>query len=908
MPCVNEQTVQDLVLGRLRGQALEGIEHHLAECSSCAALIALAASRTGSADPDAPPAPARGSKPSLAVGTIVGRFVVLEFLGAGGMGEVYAAYDPNLERKVAIKFLRPDVLGRGNQDVAAERMRREARLVAKLSHPNVVTVYEIDRFDDRLFIAMEHVDGQNVADWLKAEPRPARDVVQVFLAAGAGLAAAHAAGVIHRDFKPHNVMIAKGGEVRVMDFGLAHLDTEVQPLAVGAAQAEPPAGGGGTEDAAPASETSTEREARLTRTGALLGTPAYMAPEQLLGKKATARTDQYSFCVALHEALFGRRPSGAVGSRARISGKRAPISAKRTRITGKMQPLEAGAAARSVPGWIRRILKRGLAPDPAQRYASMDDLLADLRADKVKRRRIALVVLASLVIAGGGAWGAMHARVARQVRLCRANAATAAEVWPFESTTGEAIPVGSPTSVWQAFERSGAPDAAGIFGRVNHTLSTYLGEWSRRATDACEAANVRHEQSRDELALRMTCLEERLSAARALTGTLARADAKVVAHAADAALGLPDLDRCSNLVLLRSVSPPEGAAKRAEVERLRRRMGEIKLLVDTGHFESIGADVKTLEQDVRAAGYPPLLVDFLLFMHSNLENLGVPASRGEMVREALRVAEAAGYEEGIVGALLGVAWEEYRNPSVADLARDQAEAILRHIGDPLFLRAWFENNVQLTFYARGHLAEAVAHGERSLALKEQRTPRDARDIAISESNICLLLVSWGRPKQALPHCDRAVELSESAIGRQHPLSMNFLENRALTLVDLERFDEGCALAERVRAYFQAEDGRIEGRTTLMLALGRCAVRQGRPDSARDLLQRALAEATRTAATPMETAEIEWQLARAVYATGDHRRGVEIADRAARRYATLPELADRDREIRAWLAARRDRAR
>src|SRR5262245_37301021 len=222
MGCVNEQTVLDRVLGRLEGQALDGVERHVAECSSCAELIAAAAAGSDAED-------LRGvnqrslAKPSIAVGTLVGRFVVVDFLGAGGMGEVYAAYDPNLERKVAIKFLRREFLGRDRQEIAAERMRREARLVAKLSHPNVVTVYEIDVFAERLFIAMEYVDGQSVAEWLKVEPRTVRDIVRVFLAAGAGLASAHAAGVIHRDFKPHNVMIAKAGDVRVMDFGLAHL-------------------------------------------------------------------------------------------------------------------------------------------------------------------------------------------------------------------------------------------------------------------------------------------------------------------------------------------------------------------------------------------------------------------------------------------------------------------------------------------------------------------------------------------------------------------------------------------------------------------------------------------------------------------------------------------------------------
>jgi len=880
MACVNEQTVQDLVLGRLQGTALDGVEHHISECSSCAALIAVAARRTGSIE--ARPRVALVEKPSVAVGTVVGRFVVVDFLGAGGMGEVYGAYDPNLERKVAIKFLRPELLGRSDQTTAAERMRREARLVAKLSHPNVVTVYEIDVFEDRLFIAMEYVDGHSVAEWLKAEPRAVRDIVRVFLAAGAGLAAAHAAGVIHRDFKPHNVMITKAGEVRVMDFGLAHLDTDADAAgdpAVPLASGSP----------SPTPESSAEREERLTRTGTLVGTPAYMAPEQFLGVKAGARTDQYSFCVAVHEALLGRRPSGPVASRGN---------------TAKLEPLDAGPTARSVPRWIRRALRRGLATDPAQRYASMDDLLADLRADKTRRRRIALAVVAGIVLVGGGAWAAVHEQAARKVRLCRANIDAASAVWPFDAAKTGAIPPGTPTTIRDAFQRSGVADAGGIFQRVSAALSAYLEQWAQQATDACEATHVRREQSRDELALRTACLDERLSAARALTNTLTRADAKVVSHATDAALGLPDLDRCRELPLLRALRPPEGAAKQAEVAGLRRRMAEVKLLVGTGHFESVGPDLKALERDVRAVGYPPLLVDFLSFLQTDLSNTGDPREGTARVREALRVAQGAGYEEGIAYALMGLAWTDYRNPAVSDLALDQADAVVHHLGDPLVLRAWFENDVSFLNFWNGRLADSLKRAERALALKEQRRPYDAHDVALSESNICLILSTRGQARAALPHCDRAVNVITAVLGWAHPSTMNLAENRAFALIELGKFDEGCRLADRVRSFFEEAGEHVESRTALVPTLARCAVNRGRPEQVRDLLERALEAATRTGATAMETAGIEWELARNVYA-GEHRRGLAIADSAAKHYATLPELAFRARDVRAWIAARRD---
>jgi hypothetical protein len=444
---------------------------------------------------------------------------------------------------------------------------------------------------------------------------------------------------------------------------------------------------------------------------------------------------------------------------------------------------------------------------------------------------------------------------------------------------------------------------------VSRTLSTYLKQWAGQATDTCAATHVRAEQSREVMALRMACLHERLSTARALTETLTRADAKVVSHALDAALGLPDLDRCSELVLLRAaVKPPEGAARQAEVERLRRRMADVKLMTRTGHFEAVASEIEKLERDIRAADYPPLLVDFLLFVGSDVGNLGVPTKTASSAREALMVAEGAGYEEGIAEALTAITVTEYRNAAFADLAYDQADAILRHLGDPLVLRAWLENNASLTAYARGRIGKALGHATRALALKERRTPRDARDIAIGESNICWLLDLRGQPRDALPHCDRAVQLINEELGSTHPQAVNLAENRASVLTRLGRFAEGCSVATYVRAFFEGRGERIDQRTTLLLTLGRCAVNDGDPAAGVRHVERALAEANRSGATPAEIGEIEWQLGSIVDAAGDHRRGVDVADRALKRYASLPEFAERQHQIRAWLAARRTRDR
>src|SRR5262245_41903110 len=266
----------------------------------------------------------------LSKGASLGRYVVLGLIGRGGMGEVYAAYDPELDRKIAIKLLK--VRGGAGADAAAaadgrQRLLREAQAIARLSNPNVVVVHDVGTFGESVFIAMEFVDGHTLGYWLQAATRDWREVLNVYLAAGRGLVAAHAAGLVHRDFKPENVMITTTGEVRVMDFGLAREQRENLPAlarqkataagkrAAAIAEtidlADPDATAKlapGGAIATPGSPSGGYLQMKLTQTGAVLGTPAYMAPEQFAGEDSDARTDQFSFSVALWEALYGRRP------------------------------------------------------------------------------------------------------------------------------------------------------------------------------------------------------------------------------------------------------------------------------------------------------------------------------------------------------------------------------------------------------------------------------------------------------------------------------------------------------------------------------------------------------------------------------------------------------------------------
>ncbi|MEM6291201.1 MAG: serine/threonine-protein kinase [Myxococcota bacterium] len=323
-----------------------------------------------------PTAPAGGPHPRTLEGgapTRIGRYDVLGRIGSGGMGVIYSGYDPSLGRKVAVKLLNPKG---GHRKDARNRLLREAQALARLSHPSVVHVYEVGEFEDQVFVAMEFVEGTTLRQWQASGERSWRAILSAYKAAAEGLAAGHAAGIIHRDFKPDNVLVRDDGEVRVIDFGLARTDAEV-PTAADDARMLP-----------------VDSDLALTKTGTLMGTPAYMAPEQFKGETADARTDQFAFCVALYEALYGYRP---------FAGSTIHQLAANV-LTGSV---EAPPRYTDVPERMMRVLLRGLEVDPIERYDEMGELVTDLPSE---RPRVwlwvaaTLVVLAVLGALGLGAW------------------------------------------------------------------------------------------------------------------------------------------------------------------------------------------------------------------------------------------------------------------------------------------------------------------------------------------------------------------------------------------------------------------------------------------------------------------------------------------------------------------------
>lgn len=374
--CLTPDTVDAFTRGELSPSSIDQLERHIASCSPCRELLSELV-QLGFTDEEPPVTAAPNMAPAsditmleLGSGSQVGRYVILQRLGEGEMGVVFSAHDPELSRKVALKLLRGD-FAHAQQGTLRERLRREAQAMAQMAHPNVVTVYDVGTWGDLVFIAMEFIDGETLSQWLECGPHSWGDVLAMFLPAGYGLAAAHAVGVVHRDFKPANVLVGLDGRVRVGDFGLA---------AINASPAQSINGAHG----------SAALTADLRRTGSIAGTPYYMAPEHLLGRFTDARSDQFSFCVALYQAIAGHHP---FDRRQLADGLAA---------AGKGPPSRTRVPPAAMPRWLHRVLLRGLSVDPADRFPSMPALLEALTR-KPRRRwpAVASVLAATALVAAG---------------------------------------------------------------------------------------------------------------------------------------------------------------------------------------------------------------------------------------------------------------------------------------------------------------------------------------------------------------------------------------------------------------------------------------------------------------------------------------------------------------------------
>jgi tetratricopeptide (TPR) repeat protein len=853
-----------------------------------------------SADPARPPPTPTGNEAGLAKGATIGRYVVLGLLGRGGMGEVYAAYDPELDRKIAVKLLR----ARGGASTADARTRllREAQAIARLSHPNVVVVYDVGTFQDSVFIAMEFVEGHTLGYWLQEKTRPWREVLDVFQAAGRGLVAAHTAGLVHRDFKPENVMITKAGQVRVMDFGLARETGDDQPspsqqqsldgaaraaalavtappdadpdetmkLAVSDTDAPGPAGSGGY------------LRLKLTQTGAMLGTPAYMAPEQFAGTGGDARSDQFAFSVALYEGLYGHRPFAG------------------DNVVAVMANVVAGTITEPpgdsrVPAWIRKILLRGLAVKPADRFPTMVEMLAALAHDPATRRRriasatVALAAVAAIVVG-------THRLSAGQRALCAGATARAAVAWSPERR--QAVEV--------AFAATGHKRAAQVFASTAALVDQYVGRWTRMYGEACEATQIRGEQSADVLDLRMECLGERLSNLRAVTTVLATADPGLVDNAISAVSTLPTIDRCGDVASLREViRPPDDPAKRAEVTRLREEVAKVRALAGAGRCEQAIRIGGPIREAATQLGYQPLAAEIAYALGRLFDTCLDTKDAVADLEDAVIAAEASRHDEIAVeaSACLAVAYADRMHD--VRMGRHwirHGEAILARFRGRPEMEARVAASRGVVLNAEGRFEEAVREERHAIAVQETQLGPASLDVGMSANNTALFLHNLGRDDEAEAEIRRALAIFANVYGEDSGRVAIGALNEGEILTSLRRFEPARAALAKARAILKREDASSFVAGYLLLDEGKLELAAGNTTVAADLLQRSLPPlGTQDARW---TAEARFALAKSIAASSPaaRKRAIELAQAAADAVAGDPAAASFAREIAAWKAA------
>jgi tetratricopeptide (TPR) repeat protein/predicted Ser/Thr protein kinase len=726
-----------------------------------AAAATVAASRT------------RPAKAALERGASVDRYVIVDQLGEGGMGVVYKAFDPELNRPLALKLISGD----DRVGTLQDRLLREAQALARLSHPSVIAVHDVGTFGKNVFIAMEFVEGQTLRQWIKEAPRSLREILQVFAAAGEGLEAAHRAGLVHRDFKPDNVMLGKDGRVRVLDFGLARCASDgPAPDAILA----PP-----SDETETAAGSGRDRlSSSITRAGAIVGTPSFMAPEQHRGEVADERADQFSFCVSLHHALYQRLP---------FAGETVDEYADNV-LGGRIEepPVEV-----RVPRWLHKVLVRGLAVHPADRYPSMAALLSALRADPRISRRIWMGRAGAVVVLGLVALAWQRDR-RQQIGACEGAERKLQGVWDD----------GRRAAVRAAFLHSGKPYAQTVLRTVERALDEYTHSWSAMHVDACEATHLRHEQSQELLDLRMTCLGDRLTQLKTLTELYAAGDAGVIERAVASAESMPRLEACADAAALRApVPPPSDPATLERVAEVRRELARANAL------ESAGQDVEGLAIASRALAAAKAVHYRPVEAEAELRVARLQGARGDYVVSSQSLKRAhvdaiAGRDDEVAARaainLIPGLGDRLNRYDEADQWAELAEATVERLHSKDELLGTLYQSRSFLRICEGKYEDALADAKLALQLKQRLFgPIDTR-VADAHDNLGTAYYQLAQYVEALKSHQEALRINEQALGRDHPVNAivrigigNVYEGMGQHEQALEEHRRALAIYERV---------------------------------------------------------------------------------------------------------------
>jgi len=845
-------------------------------------------------------------------GEAIGRYLALEVLGRGGMGVVYAAYDPELDRKVAIKVVAVTPSGTARQERQA-RLMREAQAMARVAHPNVVAVHDVGATEDGVFVAMDLVDGTTLKRWIQAEPRSMPEVLRAFVEAGRGLVAAHAAGLVHRDFKPENVMVGRGGRVMVTDFGLARLTDDPSPPPLPVAEPARP----------------SPLESDVTRAGAVVGTPLYMSPEQFTGALPDERSDQFSFCAALYWGLCRQRAFEPEQLRAHALGFNAPHAPPPS-----MRPFPAD---RRVPVRVRRALERGLQLRPEDRFPGMAALLAELYPLLQRRARApALGIAAGAVAVAVVAGAVLQRQWTLRAERCTGGPALLAPAWsrPVHEKLRARMGQVAGESAQQQFDRAAA------------ALEAYARSWLAMHRDACEATALRGEQSEAALQLRMQCLDTRLKELQSLTALLAGADAPMAGQTVDAALGLTSVRSCADVTALASVAPlPTEPAARQEAEAIQAELADANALRLAGDYRRALGRAEGAAARAASLRSRPLEAQALYLRGMLEERVGRAGDGERTLAAAVHAADAARDDALRTRAAFRMVFVTSQDSRAAEahLWEAEARAALERLGGNPELEGELLNASGALLVSEGKANEGLEAYRRGLALLESALGKDSSKRLVTLANVGSVEVQLGQRKEGVPHLEEAIAGLERLRGPDHPTLSSALSRLAEGLSELGEAARAERAADRALQIARARFGPDHSRVTSALDLKATVLQNGRrfdeaiavyreslaikqrtlrpdhPDLAvsREGIGQSLLSLgrTREAAAELELAlklggsepslraEARFALARALWALGKNRaraRELSTGARADYQAAGRPEKAS---EVQRWMEAR-----
>jgi eukaryotic-like serine/threonine-protein kinase len=819
--CLTEREVHDLLAGTLDGARATTSRTHLDHCDSCRELVAAAASSLeGVTKPDS-----------------IGRYTIERVAGAGAMGIVYEGVDPQLGRRVAIKLLRDE---RGRD---ADRLLREARAVAQISHPNVIAVYDSGVADGEVFMVMELIRGITLREWLAERTRHWSEIVDVAIRAGRGLAAVHAAGLVHRDVKPDNILVASDGRILLTDFGLVFVDT--------------------SQSAAVADKID------LTQTGAVVGTPAYLAPEVLDGDAATASADQFSYCVSVWEALAGERPFlGAT-------------------LATLREAIDNGPGVLSVRGMPRAIagaIGRGLAVSPAARWPSLDALLAELdRCARSDRRRRWIAIGAGALCVAGLAGGLSVSMLSKSdAPACDSGAQELATVWSPQVRA----------RIGAGFARTQLPYAAATWQALSTVIDDYGKRWITSYNAACAATHIQHTQSALTFDLRSRCLAQRRGELAATLDVFAAPDPAQIDAAPRSFAALVSPAVCDDVATLAEVTPiPDALDIRAHVAAAQQTLARGAALYRAGRYQQaldLATGVIAIAERI---GYPPLLAA----AHVDRANYATALERWDLVKPSLDAALLAA-ERGRdhrtrsdVHLRLAVVALHHDDQKTALVELDRGDAILAGIGAAVRQRAIFADVRGTALGDMGKLPEAVEALERAARMYAEASGPTSVDAASPLQKLGYIAAQRGDMAAAVDKLERVLAIRMAAQGPDHPEVGLTYTDLAFMLRDNRRYPEAIKMAEAARANLarsMPDSPEYWEATRSLVGIYR---RQGNIAAAEKLAREVLAVLERKAPRDQRTADAIDDLAQTL--THDKQRGEEVL--ALRKRALDIRLATHD---------------